>query len=400
VGGTSAASPSFAGLMGLVVQSTGARQGNANSVFYALAGKQKSGGAPVFHDITSGNNAVPGLTGYSANAGYDLATGLGSVDANLLVTHWSDAVVVPTFQFSGASSSLAVGAGGSATLSYASAASGGFNAAITLSSSGLPVGVTALFTPAKIAAPGSGSSVLKLTAASTARAASTAASIVAISGGITRTAPLTVTITPPPTYTLTASPGSLAVLAGQQGTINLTSSGNSSFNAAVALSAAGLPVGVTAGFSPASIGAPGSGSSSLTLAASSSTAPGAYALTTTGLGGGITQKASLTLNIPGFSLTGSATAGTVAPKGKTTLTLTTKALGGFSSAITFSLSGSPSGVTAAFSPAAITAPGNGSSVLTLTRGTTGGVSTAKITVTATGGGMTRTQILTLNLTAK
>jgi pseudomonalisin len=71
VGGTSAAAPSFAGLMALVAQSTGARQGNANPHLYALASKQHSGGAAVFHDITSGNNSVAGVTGYNAGAGYD-----------------------------------------------------------------------------------------------------------------------------------------------------------------------------------------------------------------------------------------------------------------------------------------------------------------------------------------
>jgi len=47
VGGTSAASPSFAGVMALVVQDMRARQGNANLAFYALASKQRAGGAPV-----------------------------------------------------------------------------------------------------------------------------------------------------------------------------------------------------------------------------------------------------------------------------------------------------------------------------------------------------------------
>lgn len=48
VGGTSAASPAFAGVMALVVQHMGARQGNANTAFYSLAGKQRAGGASVF----------------------------------------------------------------------------------------------------------------------------------------------------------------------------------------------------------------------------------------------------------------------------------------------------------------------------------------------------------------
>ena len=66
VGGTSAAAPSFAGVMALVVQHSAARQGNANTTFYSLASKQRAGGASVFHDITSGNNSVPGQAGFTA----------------------------------------------------------------------------------------------------------------------------------------------------------------------------------------------------------------------------------------------------------------------------------------------------------------------------------------------
>ena len=89
IGGTSASSPSFAGLMALIVQKTGQRQGNANIRFYQLGNAQYgSGGAAVFHDTISGNNSVPGVTGYSCTTGYDLATGLGSVDAYALVTNW------------------------------------------------------------------------------------------------------------------------------------------------------------------------------------------------------------------------------------------------------------------------------------------------------------------------
>ncbi len=115
VGGTSASSPSFAGLMALVVQNANARQGNANSTFYPLAAKQTAGGAAVFHDITSGNNSVPGLTGYNATVGYDQASGLGSVDASVMINHWSDASTVPTFHAALSSSSMQVIPGSTAS---------------------------------------------------------------------------------------------------------------------------------------------------------------------------------------------------------------------------------------------------------------------------------------------
>jgi subtilase family serine protease len=89
IAGTSASTPAFAGLMALVVQSAGQRQGNANVRLYQLATAQwTSGGPAVFHDTTGGNNAVPGTAGFTAGGGYDQATGLGSVDAAVLVGAW------------------------------------------------------------------------------------------------------------------------------------------------------------------------------------------------------------------------------------------------------------------------------------------------------------------------
>ena len=82
VGGTSASTPAFAGIMALMVQLAGERQGNANPLLYGLAAT----GSPGFHDILAGNNSVPGTPGYAAGPGYDLATGLGSLDVAQLVT--------------------------------------------------------------------------------------------------------------------------------------------------------------------------------------------------------------------------------------------------------------------------------------------------------------------------
>jgi pseudomonalisin len=91
IGGTSGAAPAFAGIMALVVQRLGARQGNANPWLYLLGTRQYTGkGWPVFHDITSGNNSVPGVGGYGAGPGYDQVTGLGTVDGALLVDKWPD----------------------------------------------------------------------------------------------------------------------------------------------------------------------------------------------------------------------------------------------------------------------------------------------------------------------
>ena len=223
VSGTSASAPTFAGLLAIAVQKNG-RLGNANPVLYSLASTQASGGASVFHDITTGNNTVPGVTGFNAGSGYDLATGLGSVDASLLVNHWSDgSIPTPAFQASApASVSLAQSASTSVTLNVT--VSGGFNSSVSFSNGTLPAGLTLTLTPSSIAAPGSGSVTVKLTAASTLAAATYNVTIIASGGGLTQNIPLSVTITPPagqPVFSLSATSASFTA-AGGSGSVNVT----------------------------------------------------------------------------------------------------------------------------------------------------------------------------------
>ncbi len=129
-GGTSAASPSFAGVMALVVAKYG-RQGNANTKLYTLGNAQyASGGPAVFHDLTTGNNNVPGLTGFSAATGWDEATGLGTPNVTNLVNDWNGGGSTPntvTASISTPSGNVTVASGasqsfvGSATDSSSSA---------------------------------------------------------------------------------------------------------------------------------------------------------------------------------------------------------------------------------------------------------------------------------------
>jgi|HubBroStandDraft_6_1064221.scaffolds.fasta_scaffold10401_3 subtilase family serine protease len=118
-GGTSVSSPIFAGIMALINQKTGERQGNPNYVLYKMAAaasnRCNSNSVPstgtnncIFYDIPAGSTiAMPCatgspncttttagdqygvLSGYSTASGYDLATGLGSVNATNLVNQWS-----------------------------------------------------------------------------------------------------------------------------------------------------------------------------------------------------------------------------------------------------------------------------------------------------------------------
>lgn len=114
VGGTSASTPAFAGIMGLVANRALTRLGQPNYVLYRLAAAEDftscNGSATtlpastcVFNDITLGNNAVPGEANYEKSSGtyqsgkgYDLATGLGSVNVTNLVNQWNTVTFSPT----------------------------------------------------------------------------------------------------------------------------------------------------------------------------------------------------------------------------------------------------------------------------------------------------------------
>jgi subtilase family serine protease len=96
-GGTSFATPIFAGMVALLNQKGQYTEGSGeiNKTLYQLAAVSANynpGGA--FHDVTSGNNDClvswncSATSGFSAKAGYDQATGLGSVDLNALAGVW------------------------------------------------------------------------------------------------------------------------------------------------------------------------------------------------------------------------------------------------------------------------------------------------------------------------
>jgi hypothetical protein len=98
-------------------------------------------------------------------------------------------------------------------------------------------------------------------------------------------------------FTIASSPSSVSVAQGTFGTSSISTTVSGGFNSAVSLSAAGLPSGATASFSPSSISAPGSGSATITLSTSASTPAGTYPITVTGTGGGKTHSTTITLTV-------------------------------------------------------------------------------------------------------
>jgi hypothetical protein len=89
----------------------------------------------------------------------------------------------------------------------------------------------------------------------------------------------------------------LTITQGGSATASITTAPSGSFNSAIALSASGLPSGATAGFNPATIGAPGAGSSTLTVLVAPTTAAGTYSLVINGSGGGQTHTTTINLTV-------------------------------------------------------------------------------------------------------
>jgi hypothetical protein len=102
---------------------------------------------------------------------------------------------------------------------------------------------------------------------------------------------------------------------------------------------------------------------------------------------------------PDFALSASPGSISVAQSGTKTTTVSTTVSGGFNSAIALSASGLPAGVTAAFSPASLAAPGSGSSTLTFTAGSTATVGTSTVTISTSGGGVSHNTTVSLAVTA-
>src|SRR3989454_93914 len=167
-----------------------------------------------------------------------------------------------------------------------------------------------------------------------------------------RSAPLTLTVSEAPDYTLSLSPAALTVDPGATGTTTVTIA-RTNFTGAVTLSLGNAPTGITGTFNPA---APTGTSSTLTVSVGAAVAAGTYNLTVDGTGAPGNRSTPLTLTVspPGdytLSLTPAELTVEQGATGTATVTITRT---NFTGAVTLSLGNAPSGVTGSFNPAAPT----------------------------------------------
>jgi hypothetical protein len=209
-----------------------------------------------------------------------------------------------------------------------------------------------------------------------------------------------------PDFTIGASPSSVTITQGGNGTSTITITSLNGFNSATTLTASGLPSGVTAAFNPNPVTPPANGNvtSTLTLTASGTATTGTATVTITGTSGSTVHSTTISLTVnpaasPDFTIGASPSSVTVVQGGNGTSTITITSLNSFSSATTLSASGLPSGVTAGFNPNPVTPPANGSvnSTLTLTASGTATTGTSTVTITGTSGSLVHSTTISLTV---
>ncbi len=278
------------------------------------------------------------------------------------------------------SSSGSIAQGSSSQFSATVTRGGGYSGTVSLAVAGAPTGVTtavsALQTNGSLT-----TGTVTVTVGASAATGSYPLTVQATGSGVSDASQtFTLTVTPAGTASINVSAAAVSAVQGASGSSAITVS-RSNFTGTVALAAANLPSGVTVTFNPASLTGT---TSTATVVVPGALAVGNYNLTVRATGTGVpdaTTTLALTVTAAsGFTVAPSPASVSVAQGANETSTINITRTGGFSSTVTFSASGLPSGVTASFNP---TGTSGNSTVLTLAAASNAAPGTYTVTVTGT-----------------
>lgn len=227
--------------------------------------------------LTNSTLTIRGVVGIEAHT---TTAGLAVTDFTLGATPSSQSVVV----------------GGTASYTVSVAALNGFSGAVNLSvCGGAPTGVTPTFTPASIT--GSGSATFSIATSAATPLGTYTICIAGASGSLTHTTSVSLTVNSVPAgdFTLSATPGSQTVNAGDVAFYTVSTSALNGFNGTVTLSASGPGGDIFVDLSPGSIA--GAGSASLSVSTSSTTSAGTYLISITGTSGSLSHTTSVAITV-------------------------------------------------------------------------------------------------------
>jgi subtilisin family serine protease len=315
-------------------------------------------------------------------AGADNDTGYGRLDALASQTWLATA---PDFTIGASPASAATVPGGTVSFAVDVGALNGWSADVTLAVSGLDASQASwTLTPGTVAG-GSGSAQLTVTTASTLAAGSYPLSISGTSGSRTRTATAVVQVSPPPDFTIAASPASASAFPGGSVSYTIGIGPVNGFADPVALSLSGLTTSQASwSFSPPSVTA--SGTSTLSVTSAASLAAATYRLTITGRSGATTHTAVVDLVVipaPDFTLSATPTTASTLAGGSVSYTVNVSAKNGFAGTVALTLTGLTSTQASwNFTPSTIAVSGTAKVVVTTASTLAPGTYLPKITGTS------------------
>src|SRR5207249_1745701 len=214
------------------------------------------------------STAIQNFTGSFSAAMY-WAAGIAAFKAGPLTAPSDD------FSISASPASLSLSAGQRAAARRVGEESSGSAQTVSLSLSGMPAGGTDSFKPSPVTARGS--SPPRISTASATHGGSYTFTVARSGTTATHTTTAGLPVSPSDDFSISASPASLSLSAGQGGTTTISTAVTSGSAQTVSLSLSGLPAGATGSFNPSAVTA--GGSSTLSISTASSTPGGSYTLT-------------------------------------------------------------------------------------------------------------------------
>lgn len=317
------------------------------------------------------------------------------------------------FTLANNSGAQSVRAGDSAAYNLNLASECGFSENVSLSVTGLPSGASASFGPNNfVPAPGGTPDTMTVSTTRSVTPGTYPLTITATSATKSHTASATLTITPPTDYTLSISPATRTITAGNSTTYAVTATPLNGYTGTIDLTTTGLPSGAGGSYAPAAsltING-GAASATLTITTTTATPSGTHTFTVTGddnaTVGVKTTTADLVVNpAPDFTLTATPSPQTVAAGDPALYTISLTPLNSISGTAQLSASVPTGPTNTAYSPnllttstpLAVTSGVTATMNFTITPAQNASAGTYVYTITATLQGVTKTVNITLTI---
>jgi MYXO-CTERM domain-containing protein len=359
---------------------TAVTSGSAGLIGLSIAGLP-AGVTAAFNptSVTAGGTSTLTLTAdagaTSATATFTVPGSAGSVSR----TAAASITVADDFGISVTPANQTVTSGNSVAYTVSTTAPAGSSQQITLTVSGLPTGITGVFSPATIQA--GQTAMLTLTAAASAPGGTTTFTVTGATSLASHSA--TASITVANDFGLSITPGTQTVAAGSSATFTVTTSHTSGTGEAITLTVSNLPAGVTGVLSPATVQAGQSATLTLTTDTSAS---GSITFTVTGTAPSATHTDTARLVLSNdFSISVNPRSQTVRGGTTATFTVQTAVTAGVAETVTLTTSDLPPGFTASFNPATVTAGASATLTLTVSTSAAGGTMSFDVIGTASSG---------------